>query len=135
MNYHPAPPILSRDYPAILERVIDGDTLEFTLDLGCGISLAKQRLRLLGINAPETRTRDKLEKAAGLRARERVQELLGPLGSVHRVHLPEPAERDSFGRLLGNVVLASQNTETPLLEEKLLTQILLDEQLVQIYDK
>ena len=45
-------------YNAILERVIDGDTIDVTLDLGFNVFLKKQRCRLAGIDTPESRTRD-----------------------------------------------------------------------------
>lgn len=54
-------------YKAHLVRVVDGDTVDADLDLGFGVAYHR-RLRLWGINAPETRTRDAEEKAAGLLA-------------------------------------------------------------------
>lgn len=62
-------------YNAILERVIDGDTIDVTLDLGFDVKLHKQRCRLNGIDTPESRTRNLEEKALGLKAKERLQEL------------------------------------------------------------
>ncbi len=56
-------------YSAEILRVIDGDTIDVNLSIGFNISL-KQRLRLSGINTPESRTRDKREKALGLKAKE-----------------------------------------------------------------
>ena len=62
-------------YNAILERVIDGDTIDVTLDLGFDVKLHKQRVRLAGIDTPESRTRDLAEKKLGLAAKERLKEL------------------------------------------------------------
>ena len=62
-------------YNAILERVIDGDTIDVTLDLGFDVKLHKQRVRLAGIDTPESRTRNLEEKALGLRAKDRLKEL------------------------------------------------------------
>jgi len=62
-------------YNAILERVIDGDTIDVTLDLGFDVKLHKQRYRLAGIDTPESRTRNLEEKALGLKAKERLKEL------------------------------------------------------------
>tara|TARA_Y100001938_G_scaffold148370_1_gene231873 strand:+ start:215 stop:607 length:393 start_codon:yes stop_codon:yes gene_type:complete len=62
-------------YQASLERVIDGDTIDVTLDLGFNVLLHKQRVRLAGIDTPESRTRNLKEKALGLKAKERLQEL------------------------------------------------------------
>ena len=49
-------------YRAKVLRVIDGDTMDVDLDLGFDVVLAKQRVRLYGIDTPESRTRDKVEK-------------------------------------------------------------------------
>jgi micrococcal nuclease len=62
-------------YNAILERVVDGDTIDVTLDLGFSVHLKKQRCRLAGIDTPESRTRNTAEKALGLKAKERLKEL------------------------------------------------------------
>lgn len=62
-------------YRAILERVVDGDTIDVTLDLGFDVKLHKQRCRLSGIDTPESRTRDLAEKKLGLEAKERLKEL------------------------------------------------------------
>ena len=57
------------EYAAKVERVVDGDTIDVTLDLGFSIQY-QARIRLLGINTPESRTRDKAEKARGLGLRK-----------------------------------------------------------------
>ena len=63
------------EYKIKLDRVIDGDTVDAYIDLGFDVSV-KKRIRFKGINTPESRTRDLEEKARGLAAKERVQELL-----------------------------------------------------------
>ena len=55
-------------YNAILERIVDGDTFDCCLDLGFDVKLHKQRVRLAGIDTPESRTRNLEEKALGLKA-------------------------------------------------------------------
>tara|TARA_R110002020_G_scaffold140310_3_gene311690 strand:+ start:3055 stop:3441 length:387 start_codon:yes stop_codon:yes gene_type:complete len=62
-------------YHAELERVVDGDTIDVTLDLGFNVKLHKQRCRLAGIDTPESRTRDLAEKALGKKASARLKEL------------------------------------------------------------
>ena len=62
-------------YQAELERVVDGDTVDVTLDLGFDVKLHKQRVRLHGIDTPESRTRNLAEKKLGLAAKERLKEL------------------------------------------------------------
>ena len=62
-------------YKIKLDRVIDGDTIDAEIDLGFDISV-KKRIRFVGINTPESRTRDLEEKAKGLAAKDRVRQLL-----------------------------------------------------------
>ena len=62
-------------YKIKLDRVVDGDTIDAYIDLGFDVSV-KKRIRFMGINTPESRTRDLEEKAKGLAAKERVKELL-----------------------------------------------------------
>ena len=62
-------------YKIKLDRVIDGDTIDANIDLGFDIS-TKKRIRFMGINTPESRTRDLEEKARGLAAKDRVKQLL-----------------------------------------------------------
>ena len=62
-------------YNAILDRVIDGDTVDATIDLGFD-TWKKTRIRFYGINTPESRTRDLEEKKRGLAAKDRLIEIL-----------------------------------------------------------
>ena len=62
-------------YQAELDRVVDGDTVDVILDLGFDVKLHKQRVRLHGIDTPESRTRNLAEKKLGLAAKERLKEL------------------------------------------------------------
>ena len=62
-------------YNAVLERVIDGDTVDATIDLGFD-TWKKIRIRFYGINTPESRTRDLEEKKRGLAAKDRLIEIL-----------------------------------------------------------
>ena len=61
------------EYNATIRRWVDGDTVDVTLDLGFDI-LYNNRIRLYGINTPESRTRDLEEKERGLAAKDRVKE-------------------------------------------------------------
>ena len=81
-------------YNAILERVIDGDTIDVTLDLGFNVFLKKQRCRLAGIDTPESRTRDLAEKKLGLEAKARLTELCGEKLKIKSLG------RGKFGRIL-----------------------------------
>ena len=61
-------------YKVKLDRVIDGDTIDCMIDLGFDVS-TKKRIRFLGINTPESRTRDLEEKKRGLEAKARLKEI------------------------------------------------------------
>ena len=62
-------------YNIKLDRVIDGDTIDANIDLGFDVWV-KKRVRFLGVDTPESRTRDLEEKARGLAAKDRVKQLL-----------------------------------------------------------
>jgi micrococcal nuclease len=63
------------EYKAVVNRVVDGDTIDVTIDLGFSV-WKKMRVRMEGINTPESRTRDKEEKKRGLAAKARLVEIL-----------------------------------------------------------
>jgi endonuclease YncB( thermonuclease family) len=63
------------EYNAVLDRVVDGDTIDVTIDLGFNV-WKKIRVRMEGINTPESRTRDLEEKKRGLAAKDRLIEIL-----------------------------------------------------------
>lgn len=95
------------EYKAKILRVVDGDTVDVDIDLGFGVWLRNERVRIMGIDTPESRTRDKQEKKFGLLAKERLKELL-PKGkdSVLRTQIDRDGEdaKGKFGRILGNFV-------------------------------
>ena len=82
-------------YNATLYRIVDGDTFDCILDLGFDVKLHKQRVRLAGIDTPESRTRDLAEKKLGLAAKERLKELC--CGSIKVKSLG----KGKYGRILG----------------------------------
>ena len=82
-------------YTSTLERIVDGDTFDCSLDLGFDVKLHKQRVRLAGIDTPESRTRDKAEKVLGLAAKERLKELC--VGKIKVKSLG----KGKYGRILG----------------------------------
>ena len=102
------------EYRAIIRRVVDGDTVDITLDLGFDI-LYNNRIRLLGIDTPESRTRDLEEKKLGLAAKERVRELC-PVGSTVTVKTTKDG-RGKFGRILGEIYVGDVNVNKLLVEE------------------
>ena len=63
------------EYKATIIKVVDGDTVDALIDLGFDMH-TKKRIRLYGINAPESRTRNKEEKVKGIAAKDRLKEIL-----------------------------------------------------------
>jgi micrococcal nuclease len=79
--------------------VVDGDTIDVELDLGFNISYS-QRVRLAGIDTPESRTKDKVEKALGLEVKQRLKDTLSKAQViVIKTELPDSSEK--YGRILG----------------------------------
>ena len=84
-------------------RVIDGDTVDAIIDLGFNVHI-KERIRLYGINTPETRTRNKEEKKRGLIAKEKVKHILY---SAKNIKL-ESKGLGKYGRVLGILIIDNQ---------------------------
>tara|TARA_A100001011_G_C13894821_1_gene668530 strand:+ start:96 stop:524 length:429 start_codon:yes stop_codon:yes gene_type:complete len=87
-------------YRAKIIKIIDGDTVDVDLDLGFSVWLRKQRVRLYGIDTPESRTRDLEEKKRGLLAKDKIKEFC-PVGSSIELKTIIGDERGKFGRILG----------------------------------
>lgn len=80
-------------------KVVDGDTIDVDIDLGFNVSYT-QRVRLAGIDTPESRTLDATEKALGLEVKEFLKHSLeGVLDIVIRTEKPDSTEK--YGRILG----------------------------------
>ena len=96
--------------------MVDVDTVDGTLDLGFDI-LYNNRIRLLGIDTPESRTRDLEEKKRGLAAKDRVKELW-PVGSTVMLKTTKDG-RGKFGRILGEIFVEGvvQSVNNLLVEE------------------
>lgn len=91
------------EYRARVLKVIDGDTVDVDIDLGFGVWLKDERVRIMGIDTPESRTRDKVEKKFGLAAKARLKELLGPT-PILKTQVGKGGEdmKGKFGRILGD---------------------------------
>ncbi len=85
------------EYKAIVTRVIDGDTIDVDIQLGFDVILSKQRVRLYGIDTPESRTRDKEEKIRGLLSKDYLKDNCY-VGSTIKL---KSKEKGKFGRILG----------------------------------
>jgi len=93
------------EYKVKLERVVDGDTCDVSIDLGFDVWLTKQRLRFYGLNAPESRTRDKIEKARGLRSKEYVKQIMEAAEEIVVIS----HERGKYGRILAEIICDGVN--------------------------
>tara|TARA_B000000557_G_C20760555_1_gene437161 strand:- start:167 stop:499 length:333 start_codon:yes stop_codon:yes gene_type:complete len=102
-------------YKAKLIRVIDGDTVDALIDLGFD-TWVKKRIRLYGINTPETRTRDLEEKKAGIAAKDRLSELMEHCD--YKFILVSHGV-GKYGRCLGTLFIDDTNINVLLLEEGL----------------
>ena len=86
-------------YICTVTKIIDGDTLDVDIDLGFSVKLTKQRIRMLGIDTPESRTRNLEEKKRGLLSKAYLASKC-PVGS--RVKLTSH-DKGKFGRILGEI--------------------------------
>lgn len=92
-------------YKCRINKVLDGDTVEIDLDLGFNTTLANQKVRLLGVDTPESRTTNKEEKPRGLLSKKKLQEKL-PVGSWAKITTHRSDNNDDkFGRILGEFIL------------------------------
>jgi len=90
------------EYKVKILKVVDGDTVDVDIDLGFGVWLRDERVRVMGIDTPESRTSDKVEKVFGLAAKARLISLLGVDAILEtQVHKGENM-KGKFGRILGN---------------------------------
>lgn len=104
------------EYKAVVVKVIDGDTVDVDIDLGFNVWLKKQRIRLYGIDTPESRTRDKVEKMFGNLAKAKVLDFC-PIGSNIVLQTKTDGSRGKYGRILGELVtLDGTNVNTFLVE-------------------
>lgn len=88
------------EYKCIIKRVVDGDTVDVDIDLGFDVWMNNQRIRISGVDAPEIRTRDLEEKAAGYTSMEFVEREL-PLGSTQTLMCTEYNGSGKYGRIIG----------------------------------
>ena len=106
------------EYKVKVTRVVDGDTVDVDIDLGFGIWLRGERVRIMGIDTPESRTSDAVEKKFGLAAKKRLKELLGPT-AILKTQVSKSGEdlKGKFGRILGDFVVGDRTVTEILVEE------------------
>ncbi|MBJ34102.1 MAG: nuclease [Flavobacteriaceae bacterium] len=108
------------EYKCKILRVVDGDTVDVDIDLGFGMWMHKERVRIMGIDTPESRTRDKVEKKFGLASKQRLKDLL-PVGSSQELHtqIDKSGEdkKGKFGRILGDFMIDTKLATSIMIEE------------------
>ena len=96
-------------------KVVDGDTIDVIIDMGFDI-LYKSRVRLFGIDTPESRTRNKDEKVRGLLAKKYLQEAL-KAGTSLSIKTYKDNETGKFGRILGDVFIDGKSVNAQMVKD------------------
>lgn len=108
------------EYRAKIVNIVDGDTVDVDIDLGFGITLQDERVRIKGIDTPDFRTKDIIQKQFSNAATQRCHELL-PVGSIQTLitELNKNGEemKGKFGRIIGNFVIGDSTYAEILLSE------------------
>ena len=91
-------------YKVSVVKVVDGDTVDVNIDLGFGMSYKKQRVRMLGIDTPESRTRDLVEKKFGKASKKHLKDILEQGGIQLVSH-----DKGKFGRILGELFIGDSS--------------------------
>jgi len=112
------------EYKAIVDRVVDGDTIDCTIDLGFK-TWKKVRIRMEGINTPESRTRDLEEKKRGLAAKDRLVEILKYNDNQCTLKVSGVGK---FGRAIASVYV---DTLSPASDQSSMTIVNVNKQLIE----
>ena len=91
-------------YKVSVVKVVDGDTIDVDIDLGFGMTYKKQRVRMLGIDTPESRTRDLVEKKFGNASKAHLKSILESGGIQLVSH-----DKGKFGRILGELFIGDSS--------------------------
>lgn len=103
------------EYTARVKRIVDGDTVDVDIDLGFDMVLSNQRIRLYGIDSPESRTRDKEEKFYGKLATQFLKDQCKKSSSITlKTHLDK---KGKYGRILGEIIIDGVNINQLMVEE------------------
>ena len=105
------------EYKCKLIKVVDGDTVDAEIDLGFKVYI-KERIRLMGIDTPESRTRNKAEKSWGMAAKNRLKELLKETKGEFTL-TTKIQKKGKFGRVLGTIIIDGKDANQTLMEEQL----------------
>jgi len=108
-------------YRAKLDRVVDGDTIDAMIDVGFDIWIHK-RIRYMGIDTWESRTRDLEEKKKGLAAKARNKELLEKVSSKPGYFRLKSHGVGKYGRILGEIFIQDEDENNISINELLITE-------------
>ena len=100
------------EYKCKMVKVVDGDTVDVDIDLGFGVWMRDQRIRLYGIDTPESRTSDDKEKVYGLAAKDFVVKWTNA-GDLSLKTFKD--DRGKFGRILGEIWYGGKHNVNQLL--------------------
>ena len=104
------------EYRCKILRVVDGDTVDVDIDLGFGVWMHKERVRIYGLDTPESRTRDKVEKVFGNYAKQIVKDWLHT-GSIQKL-VTEKDKSGKYGRILGRFKIFDAETDREMYMEE-----------------
>lgn len=108
------------EYRCKILKIVDGDTVDVDIDLGFGVWLKKERVRMMGIDTPESRTRDKVEKLFGLSAKQYVKDNM-PTNSMQilktEIDRSGGDKKGKFGRILGDFILDDKRLTDMMIED------------------
>lgn len=100
------------EYRCKVVKIVDGDTVDVDIDLGFGVWLKKERIRMFGIDTPESRTRDLDEKKYGLMAKDYITKLLDDEGGI--VLKTRKDAEGKYGRILGELWRTTDFADTSI---------------------
>ena len=105
------------EYRCKILKVVDGDTVDVDIDLGFGVVLSDERVRIMGIDTPESRTSDKVEKVFGLAAKDALKAMLGKT-SILKTQINRDGEdmKGKFGRILGDFIIDKDGEECSVVD-------------------
>ena len=107
------------EYKVNILKVVDGDTVDVDIDLGFGCWLRNERVRIVGIDCPESRTSDRIEKVFGEAAKQRLTSLLSSEATlISQISKMGENMKGKFGRILGDFrTINDQVVSITLMEE------------------
>ena len=112
----------TNEYDVTVIKIVDGDTVDVDINLGFGVWLHDERVRIMGIDTPESRTSDRVEDLFGEAAKARLKELMKHGGKLITTEDKDGEDmKGKFGRILGDFYVEHEGVK------KRVTDILVEE--------